>query len=74
MEQTILNLCVAFFELLGCEWNLCKIILTLVRIVGCGVKTRLLFLGFLFNGSYGVALFLGKLSLLRFLVGKIAYI
>ena len=74
MEQTVLYLGIALLKLFLCEWYLCKVILTLVRVVGCRVKTGLLFLRFLLNGCYGVALFLGKLSLLIFLAVEVTYV
>ena len=72
MEQTVLYLGITLLKLFRGEWNLRQIILALVRVVGCRVKTGLLFLRFLLNGCYGVALFLGKLSLLIFLAVEVA--
>ena len=52
MKQTVLYLGITLLKLLWCEWNLCQIILTLVRVVGCRVETRLLLLRLFLNGCY----------------------
>ena len=61
MEQTVLYLRITLGKLFLCERNLRKVILTLVRVVGCRVKTCLLFLCLLLSGCYGVTLLLGVL-------------
>ena len=52
MEQSILYLGITLIKLLWGERNLRKIILTLVRVVGCRVKTCLFLLSLCLNGCY----------------------
>ncbi len=65
MEETILYLGITLFELLWGEWNLCQIVFTFVRVVGCGVKTCFLLFCLCLNSGNGIAL---SLSQLRFII------